>query len=212
MSKQHEQLEALRQIRSMMEKSSRFLSLSGLSGIIAGVTALAGVIAAYWFLELSLLDPGYYQLAVTAEGELNGSFYLFFSITFSLVLTVALLGAAGMAVRRAKQEGRPVWDAVAKRLLINLLIPLFTGGLFCLILIYHELLAFVAPATLIFYGLALVNASKYTLDDIRSLGIVQIAIGLLATVYPDYGLLFWAFGFGLLHIVYGVAMYNKYEK
>ncbi len=212
MNKQQEQLEALREIRSMMEKSSRFLSLSGLSGIIAGVAALVGVTAAYWFLDLSLFDPGYYQLAVSEDGTLNGAFFKFFSITFSLVLMVALLGAAGMSVKRAKTEGRPVWDAVARRMLLNLLIPLVTGGLFCLILLYQHHFALIVPATLIFYGLALVNASKYTLSDIRSLGIVQIAIGLLAAVYVDYALLYWAFGFGLLHIVYGVAMYNKYEK
>ena len=115
-------------------------------------------------------------------------------------------------MRKAKRKGLPVWDSTAKRLLLNLLIPLATGGLFCLVLLYHRQVGMIAPATLIFYGLALLNASKYTLNDIRYLGILEIIIGLIASVYIGYGLLFWAVGFGVLHIVYGIVMYSKYEK
>jgi len=84
--------------------------------------------------------------------------------------------------------------------------------LFCLILLYHGFVTLVGPATLIFYGLALLNASKYTLNDIRYLGICEIVVGLISSIYMGYGLWFWAFGFGVLHIVYGAAMYFKYER
>lgn len=81
-----------------------------------------------------------------------------------------------------------------------------------MILIYQGHIELAAPATLVFYGLALLNASKYTLSDIRYLGLLEIVTGLMATFFIEYGLLFWAFGFGLLHIVYGIFMYYKYEK
>jgi len=68
----------------------------------------------------------------------------------------------------------------------------------------------VAPLTLIFYGLALVNASKYTLSEIRSFGIAEIVLGLIAMAFIGYGLLFWAIGFGLLHIIYGIIMHVRY--
>jgi hypothetical protein len=65
---------------------------------------------------------------------------------------------------------------------------------------------------LIFYGLALINASKYTYNDIRYLGISELLIGLCSTLFLGYGLFFWAAGFGLAHIVYGALMYFKYDK
>ena len=107
---------------------------------------------------------------------------------------------------------QPLWNHQTKRLLINLLISLATGGIFSFILLLKGFIGLVAPITLLFYGLALVNASKYTLSEIRSLGLLEIALGLISTYYIGYGLLFWAVGFGALHIVYGVLMHLKYEK
>ncbi len=212
MEKKAEQLETLREIRSLMENSSRFMSLSGLSGVIAGVAALCGIFAAYSFLGMEITDPGYYLASVTETGERNISFYTFFIIDICIVLTVALLGASLMTIRKAKQHARPVWDAQAKRMLINMLIPLISGALFCMILLYHNHVELIAPCTLIFYGLGLLNASKYTLNDVRYLGIIQLILGLIASFYFNYALLFWAFGFGIMHIVYGITMYYKYEK
>lgn len=212
MDKKQEQLEALREIRSLMERSSRFLSLSGLSGVIAGTAAIAGVAAAYIYLGLSPDEPGYYLYATGPDGQPDSGFYSFLSADIFIVLMVSLIGSFMLTKRKAGQQGQPFWDATAKRLLINMMIPLTTGGMFCLALLYHGHIEFIAPATLLFYGLALVNASKYTLSSIRYLGVAEIITGLLASVFIGYGLLFWAFGFGVVHIVYGVTMYIKYER
>lgn len=212
MNNQEEQLETLREIRSLMERSSRFLSLSGMSGVIAGIAALAGTVAAYLYLGLTPDEPGYYRAATGETGTPVPAFYTFLFTDAIVVLLVSLLAGTLLTMRKARQQGSPVWDDTSKRLVINMLIPLIAGGLFCLILLYHGLVAFLAPVTLLFYGLALLNAGKYTLNDIRYLGIIEIITGLLAAVFIDYGLLFWAFGFGILHIVYGLTMYVKYEQ
>lgn len=212
MNKQEEPLETLREIRQMMERSSRFLSLSGLSGVIAGILAIAGVVAGYLYLGIKWDAPDYYRFATSANGTPDTAFYTFLIADLAAVLIVSLLGATWFTVRKAKQQGNAVWDTTAKRLLINLLIPLVAGAIYGLILLYRGHIELIAPATLIFYGMALLNAGKYTFNDIRYLGIFEIVTGLLATVVPQYGLLFWAFGFGVLHIVYGIAVYNKYEK
>lgn len=212
MDKKQEQLENLREIRNFMERSTRFLSLSGLSGVIIGLAAITGIVAAYLYLGLSFVEPGYYHLATGENGEPNFSFYSFMVAVIFLVLIVSLLAAGFLTFRKARKQELPVWDASAKRLLQNLSVPLATGGLFCLILLYHGQLAFIAPSTLIFYGLALVNASKNTIEELRYLGIAETITGLVAMVYTDFGLLFWAFGFGILHIFYGISMYLKYEK
>ncbi len=209
-NKQH--LEALSEIRSMMEKSTKFISLSGLSGVFAGIFALIGATAAYIHLNISLNEKNYYDFAYLDNGEVNTDFFTFFFVDGISVLLLAVSFGIFFTVRKAKQNKQSVWNSTSKRLLSNLFIPLVSGGLFCLVMVYHGIVGLVAPATLIFYGLALLNASKYTVHDIQYLGICQIILGLISSVFIGYGLLFWAFGFGVLHIIYGTIMYFKYEK
>ena len=200
-------IQDLADIKNMMERSSRFLSLSGRSGIVAGVFAL---IASWSAWEVLYHQTNYFSremihfLPVTALIKLGliGMLTLTLSLGFGVLLTR----------QNAKKQGRPLWDETAKRLVMSLALPLITGGLFLVILLSKGLVGIVAPGTLIFYGLALINASKHTLNDIRVLGIIEIIIGLFATYFIGYGLFFWALGFGVMHIIYGTVMYFKYEK
>lgn len=211
MNNQQEQLTELKEIRNLMERSSRFLSLSGIAGVVVGLIAIIGIATAYIHLGISG-TPAYYQLIVDVNGELHSSNFAFLLADVLLVLLFSLLAGSLLARRKAKKMGLPFWDSTAKRLLINMAIPLVAGGIYCAILLYHNHIALIAPATLIFYGLALFNASKYTIDDIRYLGVLELLTGLLASYYLDFGLLFWVFGFGFLHIIYGIVIYFKYEK
>lgn len=195
----------------MMEQSSRFISLSGLSGIFAGLTALAGAAAAFLYLNISWFSNRYYEGAFTGS-SLNVDYLLFFFCDGIIVLFLALLFGVIFTVRNARNKNIPIWGTTTKLLLVNLFIPLVAGGLFVLILLYHQLVYLVAPATLIFYGLALLNASKFTFKDVRYLGLLEIFLGLVSSIYIGYGLLFWAIGFGVLHIIYGAVMYFKYER
>jgi general stress protein CsbA len=206
MTEQKEHLQALSDIRSMMERSSRCISLSGLSGVFAGIFALIGAYAAY--LKMQLFTIGLYSRSSVNISEVVT--YLFWDA--AIVLVASLSVGTLLTIRKSKRKGIKVWDSTAKRLLINLLIPLITGGIFCLILILKEDIGLVAPATLIFYGLALINASKYTFNDIRYLGLCEIVLGLAGSICIGYGLLFWAIGFGVMHIIYGTLMYFKYER
>jgi hypothetical protein len=196
-------LQEISEIRSLMERSNRFLSLSGLSGVMAGLYALAGAGIA-WYLGY---DAGG-MLSAAHDPELIPWLVL----DGALVLMLALTTVIWLTWRRSRRTGQTIWDPTARRLLINLMIPLVSGGLLCLIFILRGDAGMIAPLTLIFYGIALVNGSKYTLHDIRTLGLLEIALGLLAACWVGYGLLFWAIGFGLLHIVYGIYMHRKYEK
>ncbi|MBK8705236.1 MAG: hypothetical protein IPN33_17835 [Saprospiraceae bacterium] len=206
-------IDTLQEIRSLMERSSRFISLSGLSGIFAGIWALAGATAAYIYLDIMPFDRYKFYYTVIEQGRAWGiSFEQFFALDALIVLLGALGSGVYFTTRRAKRRGQKIWDPVTRRLIVELAIPLFTGGVFCLILLYHGAIGFVAPATLVFYGLALVNASKYTLPDVRLLGLSEIVLGLIALFRIGNGLECWAAGFGLLHIVYGAMMYYKYER
>jgi hypothetical protein len=206
MESQHPSLETLQDIKRMMERSSRFISLSGLSGISAGLFALAGAyLAQDWIRQYNGLDMGKGGPATSQELQwklmwLAGG-----------VLAGALVSSYFFTWRRAKKNNLPLWDHSSKKLLINLLIPLASGGLFVAGLLYGGYWQLISPACIIFYGLALVNASKYTLTDIRYIGLVEIGLGWISMFYPSYGLYFWAVGFGLLHLIYGAIMWLKYE-
>lgn len=197
----------------MMERSSRFISLSGLSGIAAGVIALLGASAVYWYLDLSPFDQKQAYYVAARNSEKWGLDYVrFFLLDGLLVLVLAFAAGVFFTTRKARAKGQKIWDALTRRLLINLMIPLITGGIFCLALFAHGFVGLIAPSTLVFYGLALINASKYTFNDIRYLGVSEIILGMIGLFQLGYGLELWAIGFGLLHILYGSVMYFKYER
>ena len=203
-------LETLQDIRRMMERSSRFISLSGLSGVSAGICALAGAWIAHMYIS------AYYgKSAITRfiyrHQESNELKWKLIDLAI-VVLIAALASSTLMTWRKARKSKLPIWDHTSRRLAINMMIPLAAGGFFVLGLLSRSDWEYVAPSCLIFYGLALVNASKYTLTDIRYLGLLEIALGCVCLYYPHEGLYFWAAGFGVLHIIYGLIMWWKYEK
>jgi len=207
-----EPIQQLTEIRNLMERSSRFISLSGISGVVAGLIALIGSGAALVYLDF---DQRYFEMNGHFASLENSGYRdtLWFIIPDAMIMLVlALFSGIYFTSRKARNKGLKVWDSTARRMVINLSIPLATGGIFCLILLYHDLIFLLAPATLLFYGLALINASKYTYHEIRVLGICEIILGLMASWLIPFGLLFWAAGFGALHIFYGLIMYYRYEK
>jgi len=205
-------LDNLKEIKQLMERSTRFLSLSGLSGIMAGVSALIGAFLAYNVLVSANYVRGisYFDGAIILDLQ-NAVFTQLLLIGFGVLISALGFGFY-FTNRKAKREGQTIWNAASRKLMLNLFIPLAVGGVFSLLLIQHHLVVLVAPVTLIFYGLACVNASHVTHNEIRNLGIFNILLGLINVYYVGYGLFFWALGFGVMHIIYGGLMYFKYER
>jgi hypothetical protein len=133
-------------------------------------------------------------------------------ITAILILVLAVITAVYFSYKNAGKRGEKLWNATSRRLLANMAVPLVAGGILVLILLSKGFIGYMAPFTLIFYGLALYNASKFTFEAVKFLGLIQISLGLLGSYFVSYGLLFWALGFGVAHIVYGIYIYYRYEK
>ena len=196
----------LASIRDIMERSSKFVSLSGLSGILAGLYAiLASVYAFYNIYFEQLVRPSQYF-------ESNPALVRRLIFVAFITLVASLVTGFYFSHKKATRVGSSIWNATSKRMLFNLSIPLVAGGLFTIICLWHGYYGIAAPICLLFYGLALVNASHNLFDEIRYLGYCEIGLGILSAIFIGYGLFFWAFGFGVLHILYGVLMYRKYDS
>ncbi|MFM9945151.1 MAG: hypothetical protein ACKVQB_07955 [Bacteroidia bacterium] len=207
----NEQLKDINAIRKMMEQSNKFISLSGLSGVIGGVAALAGAALA----KYKMANDYHNNLIETVWTPFfmgNLEYYSFYVLDALIVLAVAIGAGILPTIARAKKKKQNIFNPTAYRMFINLFIPIIAGGAFCLVLINYSLFGLLAPCMLIFYGLALINASHYTINDIRYLGYIEIGLGLINCLYPGKGIYFLAFGFGVMHIVYGLFIYFKYER
>jgi hypothetical protein len=222
MPNQPQPLETLQDIKQMMERSSRFISLSGLSGVAAGCCALVGAWMAYDVVTRSPyaysigrsrnsagLNPDTSGNNVTSMSEFMGN-KLFLIAVFTFIAAFAL--AFMFTYLRSRKKNIPIWGHTSKRLMLNVSLPMIVGGIYLWKMIQAGVFGLIAPGCLIFYGLSLVNASKYTLKEIRYLGIGQVLLGVINLWYIGYGIYFWAAGFGVLHIIYGTVMWWRYEK
>jgi len=197
----------LSSIRNLMERSTKFISLSGLSGIMAGVYALIGAYIGYKIVYGNSNDLDYRDHYVNSPETLG----LLLLVALA-VLVFSILTGIWLTIRQARKKGENFWNPVSKRLLTNLAIPLVTGGLFILVLIIRGDYGIIASACLVFYGLALISGGQYTFSDVKWLGCCEIILGLLAALFPGFGIVFWVLGFGLLHVLYGTIMHFKYNQ
>lgn len=206
MEKERDYIRDLTEIRSMMERSTKFLSLSGWAGIMAGIYALAGAYIAFSFLNFHT-EELFYRPSKSSPFIISEVILL--AIT---ILILALATAVFLSYKSAGKRGEKLWNPTARQLLISMAAPLIAGGLLILIMITKGLIGLIVPLSLLFYGLALFNAGRYTYKEVKMLGFIQIGLGLVSSYFIEYGLLLWALGFGVIHIVYGLYMNYKYEK
>lgn len=208
MKEEKDYIQDIAEIRTMMERSSKFLSLSGWAGIMAGIYSLSGAYVAWKFLDF---NPDEIIVSPIIPGNLFSDFMKVILLAIT-ILILALGTAIFLSFKKAGKRGEKLWNSTSKRLLIDMAIPLIVGGLLILILINRGFIGLVAPFTLLFYGLALYNAGRFTYDEVKILGLIQIGLGLLGSYFIEYGLLLWATGFGLVHIIYGIFIHLRYEK
>ena len=198
----NQQVEDLKVIRDMMEKSSKFLSLSGLSGIFSGIFAIAGAAFAYIYI-----------LKYPAATDFTHQQEVWILLADALLVLLLSIGfGVYFSWKKAKKNNQVLFSSVTWRAIYNLTIPLIAGGIFSFLLLWRGEIGLVISSTLIFYGLALINTSKYTLNEVHYLGIIEVLLGLIAAAFLRYGIIFWTIGFGVCHIIYGCIMYNKYDQ
>jgi hypothetical protein len=199
-------IEDLKEIKDIMNRSSRFISLSGLSGISAGITALIGAYMAYKFVFVGT-DYLSFESVILSSEELSKLLLIAFGTIFVSIGLVIYL-----TTQETKKRKQKIWDHQTRRILLNLSIPLLAGGIISMMFLVRGFIGLVLPMTLVFYGMALLNVSKYTLNEIRNLALIEILLGLVALQLVSYGLIIWSIGFGVLHIIYGFIIKMKYKS
>ena len=208
MNEEKDYIRDIAEIRSLMERSSKFLSLAGWAGVMAGLYALAGAFIAYKVLAFNPDDIDY---SLTSAGGVSSITLKVIGLALA-ILTLSIGTAIFLSHRKAVKRSEKLWNITTKRLLFQMAVPLIAGGLLCLILIDKGLIGLLAPVSLLFYGLALYNASLFTYKEVKSLGLIQIGLGLFSAYFVGYGLTCWALGFGVFHIIYGIYMHYRYER
>jgi hypothetical protein len=203
--------EDIQAIREIMERSSKFMLLNSLAGFFAGACALIGAAVA-WFVVLDSGNIQYDEFQCSIGASPINSVTIGLGVVALAVLLLAGVAAIYFSYRKAAKAGQKFWTNSTKRVLAHLVIPIVSGGIFVLILVSRNSIDLAASAMLIFYGLALVNAGKFTSGEIHYLGMTEIVLGLLAGIFAQYGILFWVLGFGVIHLIYGAVMYFKYER
>lgn len=201
-------LEELKKIRSLMERSSIYHSLSGLSGVAAGVIGLIVYAVVYGLVDPFIEEQP--QVKYTDEGRL----YLI-KIFFGASVICLLLAFAAIFFfnwRKARRNDLSFFEPAMQKMFVNLFIPLIAGGLYSVMLLREQQFLLIAPSMLIFYGLAMIQASRHTIIEIRYLGLVELVLGLIAIFMKEYGIWFWLAGFGAVNLIYGAYIYFRYER
>ena len=144
-------LESVFEIKELMEKSSKFISVSGIAAILAGIYALAG--------------------AYIATQVITSDMYLSDTLKLMAIIAMAVLAAAAVTAGilsycKSQKMGQKFFSRLTYRALWNFSLPMLTGGVLCISILMHEYYDILASVMLLFYGLALVNVSKFTYSSI----------------------------------------------
>ena len=184
-----------------MEQGKSYFSLKSLSGILIGIYGLATV----------------YLIDKLTSGEGSGIemvsqlpiLFLQIGITAIAVvfIIISLFTLWIRAKRRAKSEGKKLWNTSNKKIRLQTLITLLVLIVVIIVIANQGYYSLVTPISLFFYGLFLLNLSRFSSKGLVFLSIGEVLLGVAAYMIYDKEIFFLALGFGLLPIIYGAATF-----
>ena len=180
--------EHLRVIRSAMERAGAFSAVPGWGGAAMGLVALVAATIAH---------------RVPRDGRWVASW----------VMAACLALAIGVAaiVLKSRRSGMPLFGGVSRRFYLGLGAPLAVGVLFTAALVARGAIDLLPGVWLLLYGAAILSAGVASVPLVPTLGYCFMAVGAAALFLPAaWGDGFMAFGFGLLQIVFGVAIARRH--
>src|SRR5215217_6818980 len=106
MKEEQDYIRDITEMRSMMERSSKFLSLSGWAGIMAGIYALAGACIAYKIFDF---NPGEIVDSTVKSGSFPSR--LLQVIFLAIIILILAVGTAiFFSYKKANRRGENFWN------------------------------------------------------------------------------------------------------
>jgi hypothetical protein len=196
--------ENLKVIRQLMERPIRFSTMSGLSAILAGAAALAGL-AADWHVWCSYDRRTAMWLNLAVWGGV-------FVVAFAATMILTRL--------RERKQGMPSWSRIKKRILLTILPPFAAGAGLTAAIMYRWYTGdgpnewgLIPAVWMLFYGVALWQLGEFSPIEVRLLGAAFLAAGLISAArYQSFPYSYWTLGltFGGFHIVYGIIVWVRH--
>jgi hypothetical protein len=191
--------ENLRVIRQTMERSTKYSTLSGLSGVLIGLAAIAGVLATNW---------------LTGDAPPGASVYRHpsaLALVWVSVLVMAVAIDFACNKRRAARVGKHVVSPLGAHIVLAALPAFLAGGVLTLFFYQHALLYYVWGVWMLSYGLAISAVGLFSVKPVLALGAAFVLAGAVTLLLPlPYHLYMMALTFGGFHIGYGVVMARKH--
>ena len=194
--------EELKVIRRLMERPVQYSTMSGLSGILAGCAALAGV-AADWTVSRSHPPLESVKISIALWAGVFG---------------VAFTAAVVLTRLRERRRGMPFWSDVKRRILLTIGPPFVVCVGLTAAIVYRwwaqqgpNMWGMIPAVWMVCYGLALWQVGLFSPVEVRVLGVAFLASGIVAAAslhtHP-----YWALGvtFGGFHIVYGTVVWLRH--
>jgi hypothetical protein len=178
--------EDLRVIRQVMERSTRYSTLSGLSGVLVGLVAVMGA-----FVTRALPHIYTHPLRLGA--------------IWFIVLLLAVGIDFGRNKRRAALVGKRVVSPLGVHIIGAALPAFFAGAVFTAFCALHHLLPDIWGVWMLCYGLAICAVGLYSVRPVSYLGGAFVLAGALTLLLPITQPLdmMWI-TFGGFHVFYGL--------
>lgn len=195
--------ENLRVIRELMERSTRYSTFSGLSGICAGLFSILGcLVQRFWVLSL----PASERLVA-------------FTINWTLVIALTIGADFFLTKRKAPLVGKTILSRLGRQMVVASAPGLLTGALLTLFLLQQGHMDQVYPVWMLSYGSAVCAVGLFSQKEVGRLGrafltagALTLALGLLTALQPyiaSLGLFITALTFGGFHIAYGLIVSRR---
>jgi hypothetical protein len=177
----------LRFIRATMESATAFTGVSGKGYVLAGVSALiAAWLASRQTTPVTWL--GVWMLELLLAGS------------------VALL----MTAHKTEKQGKSLWTANGRKLLLAFIPAMLVGGVLTLALFLRNDLTLLPGIWLSIYGAAVTTAGAHSVRIVPVMGTAFMVLGALVLLFPLPTDLMLGIGLGGLHIGFGLLLWRNY--
>lgn len=177
----------LRFIRDTMERAVSFTAVPGWGGVFIGITAVAAG-------------------ALAAALPIGEEFFVW------LAESLVALAIAVLSVRlKSKRLKLSLQSQAARRALLSFTPPLMAGAVLSAVLFRAGDLGVLPGLWLLLYGTAVVTGGAFSVRIVPVMGLCFMFLGVVTLAAPlAWGNWCLVFGFGLLHISFGIAIARRH--